>query len=148
MVRVSRLAAQNLFFFCLLRLPPFRLAYSRRKLRKRWKTTGYTLPANVPHSASEGVLWSNEHWVEGETLEHTITTGVPISFSSWWHYSLCSPVTLTIRRKKRSTSSLVPAEYISRNRVMNDDGVRQPTCLIDILSFRFESLCQLPRTHH
>jgi hypothetical protein len=47
------------------------------------------------------------------TFDHTITTGIPISLSSLRHSSLCSRVTLTVRREKRSTSSVVPAEYFS-----------------------------------
>jgi hypothetical protein len=39
-----------------------------------------------------------------------MTTGMPISLSNLRHSSLCSRVTLTVRREKRSTSSAVPRE--------------------------------------
>jgi len=49
-----------------------------------------------------------------------MATGIPISFSSQRDSSLCLLVTLTVRREKRSTSSVVPTEYMSCNRVNGD----------------------------
>jgi len=49
---------------------------------------------------------SSAHWAS--VSEGAITTGIPINLRGLRHSSLCSRVTLTVRREKRSTSSAVP----------------------------------------
>ena len=43
----------------------------------------------------------------------TMTTGMPISLRSFWHSSLCSRVTRTVRLVNLSTSSAVPVSFAS-----------------------------------
>lgn len=44
---------------------------------------------------------------------HTTTTGIPINLRRRRHSSLCSRVTLTVRRENRSKSSVVPISLAS-----------------------------------
>ena len=63
----------------------------------------------------------------------TTTNGIPISANSRLHSSLCSLVTLTVRLAKRSTSSVVPAQW--RLVATHTQRYDQPTSFFCLLSF-------------